>query len=82
MTNHTNIERSIEVKTEVVYDDLANLLWSGAKEKWVAATDEQRERVWSLLCDLFSDKLPDLTTINDIVWFECDDIFNEDDIAE
>jgi hypothetical protein len=73
---------SIEVKQEVTYDDLANLLWSGARDKWVAATDEQREQVWSLLCDLFSDRIPDLTTINDIIWFDCDDIFNEDDIAE
>lgn len=73
---------SIEVKQEITYDDLTNLLWSSARDKWVAATDEQRERVWSLLCDLFSDKTPDLTTINDIVWFDCDDIFNEDDTAE
>ena len=73
---------SIEVKQEITFDELTDLLWGGARDRWVAASDEQRDQVWSLLCDIFSDKIPDLTTINDIIWFDCDDIFNEDDETE
>lgn len=69
------------IKREYELDDLEYILWSGAREKWVAASDEQRERVWTLLKDIFDDRIPDLTTVNDVIWFECDDIF-DDEIAE
>ena len=69
------------IKREYELDDLEYILWSGAREKWVAASDEQRERVWTLLEDIFSDRIPDLTTVNDVIWFECDDIF-DDEIEE
>ena len=70
------------IKREYELDDLEYILWSGAREKWVAASDEQRERVWALLKDIFSDRIPDLTTVNDVIWFECDCIFNEDEGEE
>ena len=69
------------VKTEININDLDRLLWSGAADRWANATDEQRERVWETLVYFFAnrDALPDMTTINDFVWFECDDIFNDNE---
>jgi hypothetical protein len=70
------------VKTEIDINDLDRLLWSGAADRWENATDEQRERVWEAIVDIFcdnADEYPDMTTINDFVWFECDDIFNDDE---
>ena len=69
------------IKREYELEDMEDLLWSGAKDKWVSATDEQRERVWALLGEIFENTIPDLTTVNDVIWFECDDIF-DDEIAE
>lgn len=65
------------IKREYELEDMDYLLWSGAREKWVAATDDQRERVWTLLKDVFEGSIPELTTVNDFIWFECDDIFDE-----
>lgn len=69
--------------------DLSNLLWSGAKDRWNDATDEQRQQVWDRIEDFFYDSEnnpPTTTEINDIIWFECDDIFfpneNDDDDDE
>ena len=68
------------VKIEIDINDLDRLLWSGAADKWAHATDEQRVRVWDAIVDIFcdnADEYPDMTTINDFIWFECDDIFND-----
>lgn len=50
--------------------------WSGAKDRMDGATDEQRERAYERIaeyCECCEDVSE--TTINDLVWFECDDIF-------
>jgi len=68
------------VKTEIDISDLDRLLWSRAADKWANATDEQRLLIWDAIVDIFcdnADEYPDMTTINDFVWFECDDIFND-----
>lgn len=49
--------------------------WSGAWERMRDATDEQREQVYARLQEYASLKDLTATDINDIVWFECDDIF-------
>jgi len=69
----------MEVKRELDFDDLDRFFWSGAKDRWDDATDDQKERVWERLNEWFSDEIPTETEINDTVWFECDDIFNEKD---
>ncbi len=69
------------IKREYELDDLEYILWSGAKDKWISATDEQRERVLTLLGEIFENTIPDLTTVNDVIWFECDNIFY-DEVAE
>lgn len=50
--------------------------WSGAKSRMDDATDEQREQVFERVADYceYADEVTECT-INDIVWFECDDIF-------
>jgi len=51
--------------------------WAGAEDRMNDATDEQREAVDERLQELFEDSgdIPTETEINDVVWFECDDIF-------
>ena len=73
---------SLTIKQEIEMNDLYNMLWGGAKSKWDSATDKQRAYVWSLLIDIFQyneDKIPDITTINDFIWFDCEDIFDENE---
>lgn len=67
---------SLYVKQELEMNDLYKVLWGGAKDRWDNATDEQQYSVWSLINDVFFDSVPDLTKLNDFIWFECDDIFN------
>lgn len=68
---------SLTVKRELEMEDLYDVLWGGAADRWVNATDEQRERAWDLVTDIFEneDEIPDMTAVNDFIWFECDDIF-------
>lgn len=50
--------------------------WSGAKSRMDDATDEQREEVFERIaefCECAGEV--DEYAINDLVWFECDDIF-------
>lgn len=63
------------VKKDIDMYDLDDLLWSGARDRWVDATDDQKESVWERLNDWLSGDIPSETEVNDIVWFECDDIF-------
>jgi len=70
----------IEFKNDCTFYGLGDELWSGAKERWNEADYETRELVWdrvkewadTVSCD---GELPSITQINDIIWFECDDLF-------
>ena len=69
------------------FDDLDDFFWSGARDRWNDATDEQKEMVWDRILEIFAygdESIPSETEINDLVWFECDDIFfpEEDDEEE
>ena len=66
----------------VILEDVQDItdmgLWAGALDRWNTATDEQKEAVYQKLCDceLANGETPIYeTTINDFIWFECDDIF-------
>ncbi len=72
----------MEVKRELDFDDLDSFFWSGARDRWNDATDDQKERVWDLIQEVFAEEIPTETEVNDFVWFECDDIFNEKDEDE
>ena len=72
----------MEVKRGLDFDDLDSFFWSGARDRWNDATDDQKERVWDLIKEVFAEEVPTETEVNDFVWFECDDIFNEKDEDE
>lgn len=56
--------------------------WGGAADRMADATDEQREAVYERL-EEFADGSVEVTEtdINDMVWFDCDDIFEGDNFA-
>ena len=70
------------VKRELDFSDLDDFFWSGARDRWVNATEDQKMRVWDFIQEIFSDRVPTDTEVNDFVWFECDDIFDEDEEEE
>ena len=56
--------------------------WSGAKAKMDDATEEQREAVYARIEEFADCCEVTETDINDLVWFECDDIFFLDEEEE
>lgn len=60
--------------------------WSGARDRIESATEEQKEQVKQRIKETFfysaEETEPTETEINDFVWFECDDIFEEKDEDE
>lgn len=72
---------------KVEFDIYRFKFWAGAKDRMDDATPEQIEKVAERIEDCFSQgEMPDEGQINDLVWFECDDIFfpeeNEDEEDE
>lgn len=66
-----------------VYFDINNFhFWSGAKDRMDDATPEQRELVEQRILDCFAKEIPTDDEINDLVWFECDDIFYPEEETE
>lgn len=53
--------------------------WSGAQDRMNSATEEQRQLVFARIEDVFGDDFACETDINDLVWFDCDDIFESDE---
>lgn len=53
--------------------------WCGAYDRMAGATPEQREAVYARIEDACESGNLTKTDINDIVWFECDDIFDYDE---
>jgi hypothetical protein len=67
----------LEFKSDCTFYGLIDELWSEAKNKWRGADYETRCAVWDRVkewCECGSE-LPSITQINDIIWFECDDLF-------
>ena len=72
-------------KKEIDINDLDDFFWSGARDRWNDATDNQKEEVWNRIQECADCRENDLlsdTEINDLVWFECDDIFYREDDDE
>ena len=63
------------VKMDIDINDLDNLLWSGARQKWDGATDDQKEAVWDSVEAAFGDEAPEMVELNDFIWYDCDEIF-------
>jgi len=60
--------------------------WGGAKEKAVLFTDEELDTIEQNLEELFTDGM-DATKLNDLFWFECEQIcdligITEDELFE
>ena len=53
--------------------------WGGAKERMDSATDEQQQEVYDQIEILCYEQDCSQIDINDFVWFECDEIFDEDE---
>ncbi len=71
-------DRVLTVKTVKTLDvnDIGNELWSGALDRWKDADDDIRETVFERICEWTADdEEVDMTTVNDLIWFECDDLF-------
>lgn len=67
----------LEFIGDCTFNSFGDELWSCAKEKWDEADDETREAVWDRIIEIsecYDNPLP-ITQINDIIWFECDDLF-------
>lgn len=69
-------------------DSLGDRLWCGARDRWNDADYDVRKAVFDRLveyctaiCD-YGEGMPSITTINDIVWFECDDLFYPEEDEE
>lgn len=71
----------------VTVDDLCGELWSGARDRWINATDEQREEAFTRLEAYFEEacaddgeeKAVEMVTVNDALWFDMDDIWDGND---
>lgn len=50
--------------------------WAGARDRMNSATEEQRQLVYARIEDYFVDSFVSETDVNDLVWFDCDDIFD------
>lgn len=68
---------TIEFKNCVSFLALGDELWDGALERWKEADEATRSAVWDRVKDYVesTDEVVDITQINDIIWFECDDLF-------
>ena len=69
-------EESITVSFEINFSNLDKYLWGGAAERWNDANENIRENVWERISDLINDSgFISITTLNDTIWFDCDDLF-------
>lgn len=60
-----------------IFDNYNFEFWDGAANRMDNATQEQKEQVFRRLVEVFTGETPTETEVNDYVWFECDDIFEE-----
>ena len=75
------MDMTIEVKHEMSFDDLKNNCWSGAIATLESIEDADLEEVLMLyLNDIYCDRIPDMTEVNDLLWF--DEYINNDFINE
>lgn len=70
------------VKKEITFDDMGDFLWGPAQEKWLNATDGQREEIWDILESSFVDDIPEATTVNDAVAYDFNDVFFPEEYDE
>ena len=68
----------IEVKTEYNFQDLLDKSWSGAIDTLKTIEEEgKEEELMELLNEIFLDRIPTDTELNDLLWFEDDWLFEQ-----
>ena len=69
---------------KVDFDIRTFKFWAGAKDRMDDATDEQIKKVEQRIFEFYDcgGFIPTETQINDLVWFDCDDIFYPEDYDE
>lgn len=80
----------LTIKQEIDFNDLKDMVWSGAVDTIQRVEDEQKEEeLMNLLNEIFFEQQPDMTEVNDYLWidsdyiYECLDIsFDEEDDSE
>ena len=61
----------MEIKQDVNVYDLKEMLWSGGKDTFDEIYElDKEDELMDFLEEVFSDKVPDITEINDLLWFE------------
>ncbi len=74
---------TITVKNEMDFNDLMNNCWSGAIDTLQKVEEEgKEEELIMLLEEIFTDEIPTMTEINDILWFEDEMIYESLGIIE
>lgn len=64
----------LEVKMELNFDGLMENCWSGAIDRLKEIQEKGLEdNLMGYLEECFYDSTPDISTINDVLWFEMDD---------
>lgn len=72
----------LTIKKEIDFNDLKNMVWSGAVDTIQKIEDEQKQdSLMALLNEVFFERQPDITDVNDYLWFESDDIYEYLDIS-
>lgn len=71
---------TIVYTNEIGFEAFGDMLWGLARERWNEADDETRQLVWERIedwvnCLMECKETPSDTQINDIVSFDCDDLF-------
>ena len=67
---------TIIVQQEFDTNDLAENLWSGAVDTWRHIEEAgKEEEALAFLNEIFCDKVPTLTEINDILWLEPETVY-------
>ena len=67
---------TITVRRELDFNDLMDECWSGALDtlKTISENDKEEELMSLLALDVFGDT-PDLTEVNDLLWFDDEWVF-------
>ena len=71
---------TITVKRELDFNDLFNECWSGAVDtlRTISENDKEEELMSLLALDCFcGNEIPDLTDVNDLLWFDSEWIFEQ-----
>lgn len=68
---------TITIKDEFSFYNLKDRVWSGAIDTMNRIADEHKEEeLISLLNDYFCGDIPSMTAVNDVLWFNRDEIYD------